>query len=111
MPKTGSGKQAFSWIYIEDVLNAFVFAIEKENLAGVLNLTSPNPITNIELTKAIGKAIRRPTIFTVPKFILKLLYGEGADVISDGQTVLPESLLKEGFTFQCNTIEDFLKTL
>ncbi len=59
--KIGSGKQAFSWIYIEDVLNAFVFAIETENISGIFNLTSPNPITNIELTKAIGKATSKAT--------------------------------------------------
>ncbi len=109
--KIGNGKQHFSWIAIEDLINAYLFIIERKDLSGIFNLSSPHPINNIELTKVIGKTLKRPTLFTVPTFILKLLYGEGAGVITEGQAVIPENLLNNGFVFLYDTIQKYFSTL
>ncbi|MBC8317414.1 MAG: TIGR01777 family protein [Desulfobulbaceae bacterium] len=105
----GSGLQAFSWIHIEDLTQAYVTAITTPSFNGVYNLTSPNPTTNRGLTKALGKALCRPTIFRVPRLILKLHFGEGATVLTGGQHVLPERLLQSDFTFQFPTIAEAVK--
>ena len=105
--KIGNGKQHFSWIAIEDLINAYLFIIERNDLSGIFNLSSPQPINNIELTKVIGKTLKRPTLFTVPTFILKILYGEGSGIITEGQAVIPESLLNNGFVFLYDSIQKY----
>ncbi|RBQ32103.1 TIGR01777 family protein [Arcobacter sp. FW59] len=106
----GSGKQHFSYIHIEDLLRAYDFVIEKE-FDGVFNLTAPTPTTNKEFTKTLGKVLNRPTIFPVPEFLLKLIFSEGAKVLSDGQSAVPKKLLDLGFEFKYKNIEETLKSL
>jgi len=106
--KIGSGKQGFSWIHLSDLANAINFIYEKR-LDGAFNFTAPHPTTNIGLTKAFGKALRRPTIFPVPEFALRLLYSEGAKVLTGGQKVYPKRLLDAGFVFEYQTIEAAIK--
>ena len=101
----GSGKQGFSFIHIEDLLNAYNFIYENKNLSGVFNLSAPNPTTNYGLTKALGKSLKRPTLFPVPEFMLNLIFSEGAKVLTDGQCVKPKRLLDSGFKFKYETIE------
>jgi len=105
----GDGSQPFSWIHINDLIRAFQTAIDDESYEGIYNLTAPNPTTNKGLTKALGKALGKPTIIQVPKFVLRLQLGEGAQVLTEGQTVLPERLLNSGFSFSFNDIEDAVK--
>ncbi len=93
------GKQGFSWIHIDDLMNAYLFLIEK-TLSGVFNLTAPGVTDNAGFTKALGKAVKRPAILPVPAFALRLVYGEGASALTSGQKVHPERLLKEGFVFK-----------
>lgn len=106
----GSGNQAFSYIHISDLLRAYQFVIENK-FSGVFNLTAPKPTTNLLFTRALGKALRRPTIFPVPEFILKLIFSEGAKVLTDGQDVIPEKLLSLGFKFEYKNIEETLQAL
>ena len=106
----GSGNQAFSYIHIIDLLRAYQFVIENQ-FSGVFNLTAPKPTTNLQFTRALGKALGRPTIFPVPEFILKLIFSEGAKVLTDGQDVIPEKLLSLGFNFEYNNIEETLQAL
>ncbi len=106
----GSGKQYFSYVHIEDLVRAYHFAIEKE-LEGVYNLTAPIPTTNYEFTKTFGKILNRPTIFPVPEFVLKLIFSEGAKVLSDGQSAVPKNLLNSGFEFKYKNIEECLKQI
>lgn len=106
----GNGKQHFSYIHIEDLLRAYKFVIEK-NLNGVFNLSSPNPTTNYTFTKTFGKVLNRPTFFTVPEFVLKLIFSEGAKVLSDGQSAIPKRLLEFGFEFKYKNIEKCLKEI
>jgi uncharacterized protein len=104
----GSGKQGFSWMHLSDLANAIWFIYEKK-LAGVFNFTAPNPTTNGGLTKALGSALHRPTIFPVPEFALRLIYSEGAKVLTSGQKVYPKRLLENGFAFEYKNIEDAVK--
>ncbi len=109
--KLGSGEQAVSFIHINDLMNAFIFAIENENLRGIVNAVSPFPSYNAEFTDKLGKVFNQPTWIAVPAFILKKLYGEGAQVMLDGQKVIPEKLLNAGFKFSFPTIQNALVNL
>ncbi len=101
----GDGSQAFSWIHIKDLMRAYEAVIKDSSYKGVYNLTAPNPTTNKGLTVAIGKALHRPTLLTVPPFVLRLKYGEGAQMLISGQHVIPKRLLDHGFTFMFPDIE------
>lgn len=106
----GNGKQAFSFIHINDLLNAYKFVIEND-CDGVFNLTAPTPTTNKGLTLALGKTLKRPTILPVPEFVLKLIFSEGARVLTDGQSAIPKKLLNLGFEFKFKTIEETIENL
>jgi len=106
----GSGKQAFSFIHIDDLLASYKFVIE--NLyEDIFNLTAPTPTTNKGLTLALGKTLKRPTILPVPEFILNLIFSEGAKVLTDGQSAVPKNLLDLGFKFKYKTIEETIENL
>lgn len=107
----GNGKQAFSWIHTTDLINAFLYTIENENLSGPVNAVAPEPTTNYHFTKTFGKVLLQPAILRVPEFGLKLIYGEGAGAIISGKKVLPGKLLKAGFNFRFPTIEKALVDL
>jgi uncharacterized protein (TIGR01777 family) len=106
----GSGKQAFSYIHIDDLMNAYKFVIENE-FEETFNLTAPVPTTNQGLTLALGKTLKRPTILPVPEFVLKLIFSEGAKVLTDGQSAIPKKLLDLGFEFKFKTIEETIENL
>jgi len=107
----GDGKQAFSFIHIEDLLNAYNFVLDNNELDGLFNLTSPNPTTNYGLTKALGKSLNRPTLLPIPQFMLNLILSEGAKVLTDGQSAIPKKLIDSGFTFKYVNIEDTINSL
>jgi uncharacterized protein (TIGR01777 family) len=103
--RIGSGKQWWSWIVLEDLVRAYVLAVDGD-LAGVVNLTSPNPVTNAQLTKALGRALKRPTVLPVPAFAARTVFGQmGQEMLLEGQRALPARLLEEGFEFTAPTIE------
>lgn len=106
----GHGNQAFSFIHIEDLKSAYSFVINK-HLNGIFNLTSPKPSSNFELTRVLGAALGRPTIFPVPQFVLNFLYSEGAKVLTDGQDVIPAKLESLGFNFEYKTIKETIYEL
>lgn len=107
----GAGQQHFSFIHIEDLLNAYKFLIENVDLNGVFNLTSPMPTTNKGLTKALGTALNRPTLLPVPEFMLNLIFSEGAKVLTDGQCVEPKRLVDSGFVFKHTTIDETINSI
>ena len=97
----GSGSQWFSWVSLPDLVNMFLFLMENESISGPVNCTSPNPVTNREMTKALSKALHRPAILPpVPAFMIKGILGEFSDVFVKGQKVIPGILLKNGFDFE-----------
>ena len=106
-----SGNQHFSFIHIEDLLNAYKFLIENVDLNGIFNLTSPMPTTNKEFTKALGKVLNRPTVLPIPEFILNLVFSEGAKVLTNGQCVKPKRLVDSGFVFKHIGIEETIENI
>jgi NAD dependent epimerase/dehydratase family enzyme len=107
----GSGDQWYSWIHIQDQARALRFLIETEEACGAFNLTAPNPATNGELAKLIGRTMGRPAFFPVPGFALRLAFGEVADVVLKGQRAVPKRLLSLGFGFQFPVVEAALQDL
>jgi uncharacterized protein (TIGR01777 family) len=104
----GSGRQSFSWIHIDDLMHGYEIVINDSSYRGIYNLTAPEPTTNKELTRELGRLLSRPTILPVPEFVLALLFGEGAQVLTKGQDVHPKRLLERGFTFHYRNIRDAL---
>ena len=105
----GHGGQAFSWIHLDDLLAAYLAAVTDQTWEGVYNLTAPEPTTNAVLTHTLGAALSRPTCFSVPEFILRLRFGEGAMLLTHGQEVIPKRLLEAGFQFTISTIDQAVK--
>ncbi len=98
--RVGSGKQWWSWVSLDDVVAAYLRALEDSRLSGPVNLTSPNPATSAQFTKALGRALGRPTIFPLPGLAVKSLFGErGEAVLLEGQRTLPKRLVEDGFEF------------
>ena len=97
--KLGSGSQWMSWIHLEDVVSLIDYVIREKTLRGVLNATSPHPVTNAEFTRSLGEAVHRPTILTAPAFALKLALGDMSQVLLASQRVIPEATIASGFEF------------
>lgn len=97
--RVGNGRQWWPWIAIDDLVAGYRFVLD-HHIAGPVNLTSPNPVTNTQFTKALGSTLHRPTLFPVPAAGAKLVFGEMAqEALLGGQRALPARLLDEGFTF------------
>ncbi|MFN7181720.1 MAG: TIGR01777 family oxidoreductase, partial [Planctomycetota bacterium] len=108
--KLGNGKQYMSWITIDDVINIIYELILNNNLSGPVNIVSPNPVTNSDFTKTLGKILNRPTIVGVPSFIIRLLFGEmGKSIFLSSLRVYPEKLLSYGYKFLYPDLECALK--
>lgn len=109
--KIGSGKQWFSWIYIDDLVNAVIHIIKNDSRSIIYNIVSPESITNIGFTEILSKKIRKPALFSVPSFVLKIFYGEGAVIMLEGQNVIPNRLIGEGFVFNYSKFDKVLDIL
>jgi uncharacterized protein (TIGR01777 family) len=110
--KVGSGRQYWSWIALDDVVGAIHHALTHPDLHGPINATAPNPCTNLEFTKTLGKVISRPTLFPMPKFAARLALGEMADdLLLASARVLPERLEQTGYEFRFPQLEDALRHL
>lgn len=107
--RLGSGRQWMAWIYLEDLVRLILFLRDQNVIHGPVNATSPNPCRNAEFTVALGRAIRRPTLFSVPAPVLRLALGEVADVLLASQRVRPGIADDAGFQFQCPRLEDALR--
>jgi len=109
--RLGSGRQWFPWIHIADEVGAIRFLIESESAKGPFNLTAPAPLTNAEFSRFLGQRLRRPAFIPTPGFTLRLLFGEMATVILDGQRAIPRRLMQLGFIFQFPEAASALKDL
>ncbi len=107
----GNGKQWVSFVHIDDVVRAIIFAVEHEKLAGALNLTASNPITMNDLAATLARVLHRPNLFRVPSFAIRAAFGKMADVALTGQRVLPRKLLDFGFALRFPEIEGALQEL
>lgn len=96
----GSGKQYWSWIGLHDLVRIIAFCVENESVNGAVNGVSPNPMTNYDFTKGVGRALHRPTIFPLPAFVAKLVLGEMANgLLLSSTRVIPKKLQDAGFQF------------
>jgi uncharacterized protein (TIGR01777 family) len=107
----GSGAQYFSWIHREDAVQLIAWALRTPGVDGPLNVTSPQPVTNREFARALGKALRRPAVLPVPGFALKVLLGELAQGVLGGQRVLPERAMQLGYSFRFPQLDAALEDL
>ena len=108
----GSGRQYFSWISLDDVVRAMQLVIDNESLSGPVNLVAPNPVTNREFTKTLGRVLSRPTVLPMPAFAAKLLFGEMAEALLLASTrVVPGALASAEFVFQHTELEPALRHL
>ena len=108
--KLGSGKQWWSWITLHDVLRAIIFALEHP-IAGPVNLTTPNPVTNQEFTAALARAMNRPALFPAPAIALKIALGGFASEVLGSKKVMPNALSDEGFVWDYPHITNALTAL
>ena len=107
----GNGRQWISWIHMEDLLRMFEWLLDDESAHGIYNGTAPNPVTNRDLSKALGRVLRRPAIFPVPGFGLRIALGEVSVLLTEGQHVTPGRALAAGFSFRFPEIEPALRDL
>lgn len=105
----GSGSQWMPWIHIDDIVGAYRFVIDNDDLVGAVNATAPNPETNADFAKALGKALHRPAFMPAPAFGLKVLFGEMAEILLEGQRALPKKLLKAGYDFKYPQLQKALE--
>ncbi|CAH1217314.1 Epimerase family protein [Paenibacillus auburnensis] len=109
--RIGSGKQWLSWIHLEDIARLIDFCIRTPEITGPVNATAPNPVTNGQFGKMIGKVYHRPHWFPVPAVILKAAVGELSEILLEGQRVLPAKAVNHGFTFTYPTLQPALEQL
>ena len=107
----GTGKQWFSWIHRDDVVNLILYALQNPQIEGVLNATAPNPVRMNELCQTLGAVLQRPSWLPVPGFALELLLGDGAKVVLEGQKVLPKRTLASGFQYQYPNLKSALEEI
>ncbi|MDZ7762621.1 MAG: TIGR01777 family oxidoreductase [Desulfovermiculus sp.] len=109
--KIGSGRQPFPWVHIQDLVRALELALTDQSIHGPVNVCSPQIITNVRFTQALAQAVNRPAVLPVPKFALRLRFGELASMLSKGQGVKPEVLLSREFTFIYEDIDQALQEI
>lgn len=107
----GSGKQMLSWVHVDDVVGAFLKALDDRSLSGPMNVTGPNPVSNAEFSRALARVLRRPAIVPAPAFALRALYGEGAEPLLTGQAALPRVLAEHGFRHRFTDLDAALQDL
>lgn len=96
----GQGQQMLSWIHRDDLVRLILACLEGQLPPGAYNATAPNPVSNAAFTKALGRVLKRPTIFRVPEAPMRLVLGELASLLFEGQAVVPEAAMAEGFQFR-----------
>lgn len=108
----GSGKQWFSWIHQQDLINIYLFLMEQKDISGPINFTAPYPVRNQDLTRILGQVLKKPTVMPhVPGFLLKLIMGEFGSILLRGQKALPRRLLDIGYAFRFLNIREALEDL
>ncbi|MGF2734634.1 TIGR01777 family oxidoreductase [Marinobacter sp. DUT-1] len=107
--RLGSGQQYMPWVHRTDVVNALIWMVDTESARGPYNVVSPNPATNAEFTRTLGRVLHRPTPFPAPAPVLKIALGEMSRLLLTGQNARPAKLMAEGFTFQFDELEPALR--
>ena len=110
--KIGDGYQWMSWIHLGDLVGIILYCIEHNKITGAVNGTSPNPVTNTLFTRALGKVLKRPTVAPLPTVVVRLLMGQmGKELLLAGKKVLPDKIIKAGYKFKYEQLEEALKNV
>lgn len=111
--RIGDGTQYMSWIALEDLVSAIIFALTRDDLEGPVNFVSPTPVTNADFTATLGRVLKRPTVLPVPEFALRLLLGSemANELLIGGVRVIPAKLHSHGFEWQYPTLEPALRSI
>jgi len=109
--RMGSGKQYLSWVHRDDAVGLLLFALEREELRGPLNVTAPEPVTNADFAHTLGATLHRPSLLPVPSLALKGMLGEMSLIVLGGQRVLPRAALEAGYSFQYAELAPALRSL
>ncbi|MEH2311525.1 MAG: TIGR01777 family oxidoreductase [Nostoc sp.] len=104
----GSGRQWFSWIHVDDLVNLILQALTKPEIEGVYNATAPNPVQMADLSQTLGRVMNRPSWLPVPAFAIEALLGDGAIVVLEGQQVLPKRTVQTGFEYKYPNLQSAL---
>jgi hypothetical protein len=106
-----SGRQWVSWIHRDDMVQVFLTALDDPRADGPLNGTAPMPLRNKDFSKAIARAMHRPCLFPIPKFVLRLAMGEAAMIVTGGQKVVPKRLQELNYEFRYATCDDAMRQI
>ncbi len=109
--RLGSGRHWFPWIHREDITSICEWLLSNDEARGAYNCSAPNPVTNAEFTRALGRALGRPTVLPMPEAALRLLFGEMSELLLVSDRMLPKRLLAEGFRFRYPQLEDALAAI
>ena len=104
------GKQPLPWIHVEDVIGIYLAAIDDDRWSGPFNATAPEPVTNREFSKALGRALHRPAIAPVPGFAIRALYGGMAKLVVEGQNAIPRRASELGYRFRHPDLDEALRS-
>jgi len=108
--KMGSGAQYMSWVVLDDLLKIIEYSLTHDEVKGPVNAVGPEPVTNLEFTKTLGRVLHRPTLFPMPAFLARLVFGQMAEeLLLSGARVKPEKILKAGFKFDHVSLENALR--
>lgn len=109
--RLGSGQHWFPWVHLDDMAKIYAWLVKNKQASGVFNASAPNPVTNADFTKALGKVLGRPAFFPMPEKVLKLLFGEMAELLLVSAKMLPQRLEQEGFEFTYPQLDGALKDI
>jgi len=104
------GRQYMPWIHVDDVVGIYLNAIDDAAWEGPVNATAPEPVTNKEFSRALGRALHRPAVAPIPEFAIRTLYGDMAEIVTEGQRAVPRRTLAFGYEFQYTDLEAALKS-
>jgi uncharacterized protein len=104
------GRQPLPWIHVEDVVGIYLAALDDERWSGPFNATAPEPVSNQEFSKALGRALHRPAVAPVPAFAIRLLYGGMAKLVVEGQNAVPRRALELGYRFKHPDLDEALRS-
>jgi uncharacterized protein (TIGR01777 family) len=107
----GSGRQWFSWIHRDDLINLIIYCLDRPEISGTFNATAPNPVRMKEFCQILGEVMNRPSWLPVPDFALEILLGEGAKIVLEGQEVLPKATQAIGFDYRYPNLEAALEEI
>jgi hypothetical protein len=103
------GRQYMPWIHLDDVVGIYLRALDDQQWSGAVNASAPEPVTNREFSKALGRVLRRPAVAPVPALAIRALYGQMAEIVTEGQRAVPERTLALGYGFRHPELEPALR--